>query len=389
MIGLIPGVKELGFRAELGRGGDPVNVQLKGSDFKELNALAIQIKDKLGEYEGLFDIKNSFEGGKDEVQLSIRPEAEQLGLNFRMLGTQVRHAIYGAEVQRIQRNQSEVKVMVRAPKEERYSFSDLQNLRIHMPNGTDIPLSELANIKIGRGSSSISHVDRQRIINITADLNKEKTSANTVVADLKTWLPTLLENHPSVTADMEGEQLEQKQFMLSMMIGFGVALLTIYILLAIPFGSYTQPLMVMSIIPFSFIGAIAGHAIMGISLSVSSFMGVLALIGVVVNDSLVLVDYTNKRIKEGASVAEAIRIAGGARFRPILLTSLTTFAGLTPLIMDKSTQAQFLIPMAVSLGFGILFATMLTLILIPTFYLIVEDIKNIFRKIMKGIRSGV
>jgi multidrug efflux pump subunit AcrB len=389
MIGSIPGVKELSFRAELGRGGDPVNVQLKGSDFKELNALAAQIKEKLGEYEGLFDIKNSFEGGKDEVQLTIRPEAEQLGLNLRMLGTQVRHSIYGAEAQRIQRNQSEVKVMVRAPKDERYSLSDLQNLRIHTPSGADVPLSEVAFIKIGTGSSSISRVDRQRIINITADLNKEKTSANTVVGDLKEWLPELLKNHPSVTVDMEGEQLEQKKFANSLKFGFITALLMIYILLAIPFGSYTQPLMVMSVIPFSIIGAIGGHAIMGINLSISSVMGVLALIGVVVNDSLVLVDYTNKRIKEGASVVKAIRIAGGARFRPILLTSLTTFAGLTPLILDKSTQAQFLIPMAVSLGFGILFATMLTLVLIPTFYLIVEDIRNIFGKINQGFKSSM
>ena len=380
MIGPIPGVKELSFRAELGRGGDPVNIQLKGNDFNELNALALQIKEKLGEYEGLFDLKNSFEGGKDEVQLSIRPEAEQLGFNFTILGTQVRNALYGAEVQRVQRNQSEVKVMVRAPKHERYSLSDLQNLRIHMPNGADIPLSEVAYIKIGSGAASISRVDRQRIINITADLNKEKTSANTVVGDLKEWLPELLINHPGVTVNMEGEQLEQKKFASSLKFGFAVALLSIYILLAIPFGSYTQPLMVMSVIPFSIIGAIVGHAIMEISLSISSVMGVLALIGVVVNDSLVLVDYTNKRIKEGASVAKAIRIAGGARFRPILLTSLTTFAGLTPLIMDKSTQAQFLIPMAVSLGFGILFATLLTLVLIPIFYLIVEDLKLFSRK---------
>jgi len=380
MIGPIPGVKELVFRAELGRGGDPINVQLKGPDFKILNNLAEQVKVKLESYQGLTDIKNSFEGGKDEVQLRIRPEAEQLGLNLQMLGTQVRHSIYGAEVQRIQRNQSEVKVMVRAPKKERYSFSDLKNLHIRTPSGASIPLSEVAIITLGKGSTTISRVDQQRIINITADLNKEITSANTIVKDLKEWLPELLINNPEVTVDMEGEQREQKQFFFSLLLGFGFALLTIYILLAIPFGSYTQPLMVMSIIPFSIIGAIAGHAIMGSSLSVSSFMGLLALIGVVVNDSLVLVDYTNKRIKEGNSVSKAIRTAGSARFRPILLTSLTTFAGLTPLLLDKSTQAQFLIPMAISLGFGILFATLLTLVLIPTFYLIVEDIKNLFRR---------
>ena len=381
LIGSIPGAKELSFRAELGRGGAPIDVQLEGNNFKELNEVAMKVKDKLGEYQGLYDIKNSFEGGKDEVQLRIRPEAEQLGLNLRSLGLQVRHAIYGKEVQRIQRDQSEVKVMVRLPKNERVSLPDLENLLIRTPKGAEVPLSEVAVIELGRGTSTISRVDRQRIINITADLNKEKIDANSVVSELKEWLPDVLRDYPGVRFDLEGEQREQKKFGKSLGFGFLVALITIYILLAIPFGSYTQPLMVMSVIPFSVIGALMGHAIMGMSLSISSAMGVLALIGVVVNDSLVLVDYTNKRIKEGASVAKAIRLAGGARFRPILLTSLTTFAGLTPLILEKSTQAQFLIPMAVSLGFGILFATMLTLVLIPTFYLIVEDVKNLFRRL--------
>lgn len=380
LIGSIPGAKELSFRAELGRGGAPIDVQLEGNDFNELNELAIKIKDKLGEYQGLYDIKNSFEGGKDEVQLRIRPEAEQLGLNLSSLGLQVRHAIYGKEVQRIQRDQSEVKVMVRLPKNERVSLPDLENLLIRTPKGAEVPLSEVAVIELGRGTSTISRIDRQRIINISADLNKEKIDANSVVSDLKEWLPSVMKDYPGVRFDLEGEQREQKKFGKSLGFGFLIALITIYILLAIPFGSYTQPLMVMSVIPFSVIGALMGHAIMGMSLSISSAMGVLALIGVVVNDSLVLVDYTNKRIKDGASVAKAIRLAGGARFRPILLTSLTTFAGLTPLILEKSTQAQFLIPMAVSLGFGILFATMLTLILIPTFYLIVEDFKNLFRR---------
>jgi len=379
LIGPIPGVKELSFRAELGRGGEPINVQLKGQDFKQLNAVAKKVKQKLAEYEGLFDIQNSYEGGKEEVQLRIRPEAEQLGLTISSLGLQVRHAIYGAEAQRIQRNQSEIKVMVRAPKEERLALSDLQNLRIRTPAGADIPLREVADIVIGRGSSTITHVDRQRIVNVTADLNKDRVDANAIVSDLKAWFPDVLKEFPGVSFDLEGEQREQKKFGKSLGFGFLVALIAIYILLAIPFGSYTQPLMVMSIIPFSVIGAIGGHAIMGLSLSISSAMGVLALIGVVVNDSLVLVDYTNKRVKEGLPISEAIRIAGGVRFRPILLTSLTTFAGLTPLIMEKSTQAQFLIPMAVSLGFGILFATLITLFLIPTFYLIVEDMKSVSR----------
>jgi len=383
LIGPIPGVKELSFRAELGRGGEPINIQLKGNNFDELNAIAQKVKLKLGEFDGLFDIQNSYEGGKEEVQLRIRPEAEQLGLNLSTLGLQVRHAVYGAEAQRIQRNQSEIKVMVRAPKEERYALSDLQNLRIRTSSRAEIPLSEVADIDVGRGSATITRVDRQRIINITSDLNKERVDANAVVSELKEWLPGVLKDYPDVSFDLEGEQREQRKFGRSLAFGFGFALLTIYVLLAIPFASYTQPLMVMSIIPFSVIGAIGGHAIMDLSLSISSIMGLLALIGVVVNDSLVLVDYTNKLIKQGIPVAEAIRIAGSARFRPILLTSLTTFAGLTPLIMEKSTQAQFLIPMAVSLGFGILFATLITLVLIPTFYLIVEDIKLGFLKVKR------
>lgn len=387
LIGPIPGVKELSFRAELGRGGEPIDVQLKGNDFVVLNEVAQLVKAKLTEYDGLFDIRNSFEGGKEEVQLRIKPAAEQLGLSQSSLGQQVRNAIFGAEAQRIQRNQSEVRVVVRAPKNERYALSDLQNLRIRTSTGAQVPLSEVADVSIGQGSSSISRVDRQRIINVTADLNKDKVSATKVVADLKQWFPSIAAKYPSVSFDMEGEQREQRKFAASLQLGFTVALIVIYILLAIPFGSYFQPLMVMSVIPFSIIGAIGGHAIMGLSLSISSVMGLLALIGVVVNDSLVLVDYANKRIKEGIPVAEAIRISGGARFRPILLTSLTTFAGLTPLIREESTQAQFLIPMAVSLGFGILFATLLTLVLIPTFYLIVEDIKNIPEKISKLIHA--
>lgn len=382
LIGPIPGVKELSFRAELGRGGEPIDVQLKGNDFDKLNEVAQLVKDKLSEYDGLFDIRNSFEGGKEEVQIKIKPQAEQLGLNQSSLGLQVRNAVFGSEAQRIQRNQSEVRVMVRSPKNERYALSDLQNLRIRTSTGAQVPLSEVADIQIGRGSASISRVDRQRIINVTADLNKDRISATTVVADLKEWFPTVTGQYPGVAFDMEGEQREQRKFGDSLRTGFIIALIVIYILLAIPFGSYFQPLMVMSVIPFSIIGALMGHAIMGLSLSISSIMGLLALVGVVVNDSLVLVDHANKRIKEGVPVALAIRTSGESRFRPILLTSLTTFAGLTPLIFEKSTQAQFLIPMAVSLGFGILFATLLTLVLIPTFYLIVEDIKILFRFII-------
>ena len=378
LIGTIPGVQELSFRAEMGRGGDPINIQLTGYDFEELNEVGEKIKIRLGEFDNLFDIKNSFEVGKTEVQLRLKPEAEQLGINMVTLGQQVRNAISGAEAQRIQRNQSEVKVMVQYPKEERYSLSDLQNLKIKTPKGVDIPLLDVADLVIGKGMAKISRVDRKRIINITSDLDKKKADASAITETMNEWIRELLKAYPAINFDPEGEQLEQKKFGQSLMSGFIIALIMIYVLLAIPLQSYFQPIMVMIVIPFSLTGAILGHVIMGINLSISSMMGMLALMGVVVNDSLVLVDYTNKRIKAGMPLIEAIRFAGGARFRPILLTSVTTFAGLTPLIFDKSTQAQFLIPMAVSLGFGILFATLLTLFLIPSFYLILEDIKRIF-----------
>lgn len=387
MIGEIPGAQELSFRAEIGRGGEPIDLQISGTDFDILNEVAEQIRTKLTEFDGLFDIKNSFESGKTEVQLRLKPEGEQLGLTMRDLGNQVRHAVFGAEAQRIQRDQSEVKVMVRYPKEERLSLSELKNLKIQTAAGVSIPLLEVADLTIGKGTATITRVDRRRIINITADLDKEKTDTRAVMSVMNEWLPELLKNYPSVSYDLEGEQREQAEFGQSLMIGFGIALLCIYVLLAIPLQSYTQPLMVMIVIPFSITGALIGHMIMDLSLSISSFLGLLALVGVVVNDSLVLVDYTNKRIREGMSVADAVRLAGGARFRPILLTSLTTFAGLTPLILEKSTQAQFLIPMAVSLGFGILYATFLTLLLLPSLYMVLEDIKAAPRTLLGGIQK--
>lgn len=377
LIGAIPGAQELSFRAEVAQGGSPLAIQLRGNDFAEMARVADKVKVKMAEYEGVFDIKNSFEGGKQEVQLRIRPEAEQLGLSLGSVGTQVRHAIFGAEAQRIQRDQSEVKVMVRYPKEERLSLADLHNLLIRTPDGAEIPLIEVADITLGQGAPKISRVDRQRVIDITADVDKGKINIPKVVEDLRAWLDTELQQHPGIGYTMAGEQKEQQESMGSLRMGIGFALLAVYILLAIPLQSYWQPLVVMSVIPFSVIGAFGGHLLMGMDLSMSSLFGILALIGVAVNDSLVMVDRINQQRRQGLPVAEAIRTAGVTRFRPILLTSLTTFAGMTPLLLDKTTQAQFLIPMAVSLGFGILFATLLALYLVPALYLVKEDIQRI------------
>ncbi len=382
-IGDIPGKQELKFRAEIAHGGAPIDIQLRGQDFDKLAAAADAIKQKIiAKYRenGVFNIKNSFEGGKQELQIKLQEDADLLGINLTDLGTQIRHAFYGAEAQRIQRNRDDIYVMVRYPNDERASINDLNNLHIRTANGAEVPLSEAADVDTKQGIPIITRVDRQRVINVTADLNKEKGNGKIIVNDIKRWLPELLTHHPGVKSSFEGEEKEQKEFMQSMVTGLVFVLFAIYALLAIPFRSYVQPLIVMTIIPFSLIGALIGHAVMGMTLSISSLLGLLALTGVVVNDSLVMVDYINRRRREGMVMAEAVRAAGKARFRPILLTSLTTFFGLTPLILEKSTQAQFLIPMAVSLGFGILFATFMTLILIPASYMVLEDIKSLLHK---------
>ncbi len=375
-IGPIPGAKELSFRAEIGRGGDPIDVQLTGQRFDRLAAAAAAVRARLAEYPGVFDITDTFENGKPEIKLSMRPEGELLGLSASDLGRQVRQAFFGAEAQRIQRGRDDVRVMVRYPEAERRSVAALSAMRIRTGDGVEVPLGNVADVAVGQGFSTIRRVDRQRAVDVTADVDKEKVEIGPIVTDLRSYLDRTLVNYPGVRYTFEGELREQAESFGSLMWGTLFVLFCIYALLAIPFRSYTQPIIVMLVIPFSVVGAILGHMLMGMDLSLMSLMGILALAGVVVNDSLVLVDWINRRRREGVPLDTAVRIAGVERFRPIMLTSLTTFAGLFPLIMDKSTQAQFLIPMAISLGFGILYATFLSLLLVPVGYRILEDIKG-------------
>jgi multidrug efflux pump subunit AcrB len=377
-IGGIPGAQELNFRAEIGRGGDPVDVQLSGQDFQVLAGLAAKVRARLAEYPGVFDIKDTFENGKPEIKLAVRPEAELLDLSATDLGRQVRQAFFGAEAQRIQRGRDDVRVMVRYPEAERRTLGSLDTMRIRTPDGAEVPFSSVARVEMGQGFSTIRRVDRQRTVNVTADIDKERVDTRAIVADLRRFLDAELQGRPGVRYTFEGELREQAESFGSLSAGTLFALFSIYALLAIPFRSYLQPIVVMLVIPFSVVGALLGHMVMGMNLSLMSLMGILALSGVVVNDSLVLVDWINRRRREGVELDEAVRTAGVSRFRPILLTSLTTFAGLFPLIMEKSTQAQFLIPMAVSLGFGILYATFLTLLLVPVGYRILEDARGLF-----------
>ena len=376
----------MSFRAEFGGGGSPLDVQIAGPDFVALRSLASQVRERLETYPGVFDVTDSFEEGKQEIKLRMRPTAELLGITLEDLARQVRHAFFGFEVQRVQRNREEVRVYVRYPEAERRSLDNLDTMRIRTPAGDEVPFSEVASADYGRGFAQIRRVDRNRTINVTADVNKETADIEAIKRDLNEFLSAAVPSYAGVSFSLEGEAREQRESFGSLGYGLLFVLFMIYALLAIPFRSYLQPLIVMSVIPFGAAGAMLGHMIMGMNLTIFSLMGMLALTGVVVNDSLLLVDYINRRRAEGMALMEAVSTAGLARLRPVLLTSLTTFAGLTPLIFEKSTQAQFLIPMAVSLGFGILFATFITLLLVPLNYLVLEDLRGLARRLAG--RSG-
>jgi multidrug efflux pump subunit AcrB len=380
-IGIILGAESLTFRAEIGRGGSPLEVQLSGNDMQQLAGMSEEVKTRLREYPGVFDIGDSFEAGKEEIQLAIKPEAELLRLSATDLARQVRQAFFGEQAQRIQRGRDDVRVMVRYPENERRSIENLESMRIRTPSGVEVPFGEVANVTMGRSYSVIKRVDRRRVVDVTADVNKETANIESIKRDLVAFLTSLQPQYPDVRFSLEGEAREQRESFASLGLGLAFVLFIMYALLAIPFKSYGQPFIVMSVIPFGVVGAVLGHMLLGMNLSILSLMGMLALVGVVVNDSLVLVDYVNRRRAEGQSTADAVRIAGVARFRAVMLTSLTTFAGLAPLIFEKSTQAQFLIPMAVSLGFGILFATFITLVLVPINYLILDDLARLFRPV--------
>ena len=379
LVGTIPDAVEVKFDAELFMAGDPINVQLTGSDIDELRAAGDAVKARLAEYAGVSDIADSFREGKQEIKLGITPAAEVLGLSLQDLGRQVRQAFYGEEAQRIQRGRDDVRVMVRYPKSERRSVGDLENMRIRTPDGQEVPFSQVARVEPGRGYASIKRVDRQRALNVTAGVDQTITTPGDVIADLdERVLPDLLAAFPGVRHSFEGQQTEFRDSTGGLMQGFMVALMLIYLLLAVPLKSYAQPLIIMSAIPFGLVGATWGHLIMGMDISMLSMFGLVALAGVVVNDSLVMVHFINRHRRIAGSLTAAIREAGAARFRPILLTSLTTFFGLTPLMLETSLQAQFLIPMAVSLAFGVIFSTFITLILVPAGYIMIEDVKGLF-----------
>jgi len=379
-IGSIPGAQELNFRAEIGRSGSPIDVQLTGPRFEDLARASEEVKTLLANYPAVFDIADTYQDGKQEIKLKIKPEAEALGLTMTALATQARQAFFGAEAQRIQRGREDVRVMVRYPREERSSLASLETMRIRTPDGREVPFSSVAEMEMGRSFSTITRIDRNRTVNVTADADKESANLETIKQDLEQALPQIIGKYQGMQFSFEGEAREQAESFTSVIYGSMAVLFIIYSLLAIPFRSYVQPFIVMSVIPFGLACAILGHIIMGLPISMMSIFGMLALSGVVVNDSLVLVDYINRKRREGESIFVSVRTAGAARFRAIILTSMTTFAGLLPMMFERSTQAQFLIPMAVSLGWGVMLGTFVTLLLVPINYLILEDLRRFAQK---------
>jgi len=384
--GGIVGARELYFRAEIGRGRDPIEVQLRSPHFEDLAEAAGKVRERLESYEGLFDISDDLDRSRAEIQLRIRPEAEQVGLTMADLARQVRQAFFGEEIQKIQRNRDEVRVMLRYPREDRQSIAALEDMMIRTADGRSVPFTTVAEATIAQSFPRIERIDRNRAVEVSADADKESADLTAIRADIAEWMPTVLRDYPGMTFSFEGEARDERENSAGIFLGAALIVFGIYAMLAIPFRSYVQPLLVMAVIPFGLIGAVLGHIIEGYAkgegegmpLSFLSYFGMLALSGVVVNDSLVLVDYINRRRRAGDDVFTAVSRAGSARFRAIILTSATTFAGLFPLIRMESTQAQFLIPMAVSLGYGILFATAITLLLVPINYLIMHDVRSLF-----------
>jgi len=390
LTGPIPGAESINFRASFFRAGDPINFQFSGNSLETLNAVGEEVKKHLATYPGVFEIADSLSDGKEELQIELSPQGYLVGLTRNEIVNQVGQAFKGLQAQRIQRGRDDIRVLVRFPISERRTIASLNEMLIAAPNGRLIPLANVATIKPGRGPSQITRIDGYRVLNVTADVDKENTNMVVLLADLRNYVDTLLAKYPSISYIMEGEQARQAETFGSLQFGIVIVLFAIYCMLALPLKSYVQPVLVMSVIPFGIIGAIIGHWIMGITLTILSILGLMALTGVVINDSLILVDFINQRHRNaGEDLLSAVERAGVVRFRPVLLTSLTTFFGLLPLLMDQSSSAQFLVPMAVSLGFGILFATMITLILIPTNIMIADDIAQYFKSKISEIRGAI
>ena len=378
--GPIMGVESLTYRAERFRFSDPVNVRITSNDDETLRNIIPVVEEKLASYNGVFDISNTLNNGKRELRIDLKPEGELLGLSLQDVGSQVRSAFFGTEAQRIQRERDDIRVMVKYPLNERSDLSELDDLLIKTGNNSEARFGDIATVEWSRSASSIARVDQRRAISVTADVDKSIVDETALANELDAFLAETFAPYKSLAYSLEGQQADQRESNQDNLFSMMFILIVVYTLLAIPFRSYSQPFIVIAVIPFSLVGVIIGHTILGINMSVLSIWGVLALLGILVNDSLVMVDWINRKLDEGTDKFEAIVESGAARFRPIILTSVTTFAGVFPIMFDSTPQGQFLVPMATSLGFGVLFGTVITLLMVPCNYMILQDIRRLLNK---------
>jgi multidrug efflux pump subunit AcrB len=373
-VGPIAGVETLTFGSQSrGPGGKPIEFKLLGAatEMKQLEAAVEETKQKLATYKGVFDVTDDSRPGKWELQLKEKQNAVAMGVPLESIARTVRASYYGEEVMRLQRGRHEVKLMVRYPEEDRKSLARFDDIRVDGGDGVQRPITELADVSVSRGYSEINRIDQKRSITVSSDISEKEGNAKEIVADLQAgFMPELLKKYPALRVRWEGQQEQDSESVRSLGIGLAIALLAMYVLLTMEFTSYGQPMVVMAIIPFGIVGAVIGHWVMGLPLTLFSTLGLVALTGIVVNDSIVLVDFINSAVRGGMPLQQAVLEAGARRFRPVMLTSLTTIAGLAPILTETSFQAQLVIPMAASLCFGLMTSTVLVLVLVPTFYLL-------------------
>jgi len=379
-VGPVPEVDSLVFSGELFSFGKPVSVALSHPDERVLLSAVEDLKERLAGMKGIYDIEDSYVEGKEELRFRLKPGARSLGITLSDVARTVRAAFYGAEALRFQRGEDEISVLVRLTRRERETLETLKHLRIHLPGGRSVPLLEVAEPYFAPGYVKLERLNRRRVIYVRAGVDESKITGSEARRILREKiLPELVKRYPGLTWSFEGEGREEARTLRRIRKEFVLALVLIYVLIAIPLRSFTQPLIIMLAIPFGIVGAFLGHLLLGYQLSILSLFGIVGLSGVVVNDAIILVDLINRLKGEGIPLSEAVITACVRRFRPVILTTLTTFLGLFPMILEKSLQARFLIPMAISLAFGVLFATVITLILVPSCYLILEDLSAIIR----------
>lgn len=379
-VGPVVEARSLVFASELISAGAPVNVQLSDPDPDVVDKAAQQLMQELNGFTGVFDVETDEDQGLKEIQLTLKAEARSLGVTLQDVASQVRAAFFGSEALRVQRGQEDVRVYIRLPEEERNSISDVEKFRVRVAGG-EVPLASLANVSFGQAPSVIRRTDGRRVTTVTADLDDEIVTGQEI-ADAITdkIMPKIQADYPQLLFNFGGEQEEQAESFGGLGIAFGLSLLVIYALLAIPFKSYVQPLVIMAVIPFGIIGALIGHMILDLQLVVLSIFGIIALSGVIINGSLVMIDFINENLRNGMSIENAIIDGTKSRFRPIMLTSLTTFLGVAPITFETSLQAQFLIPMSASLGFGVLFGAFILQLLIPALALLEYKGKHWFMR---------